>query len=139
MNSFSENFEFTSFWTLELETMIENPTRIIGLVIVLGAVVAAIIFGGGQEKFLDMPSLLLVAIIGVGNVIGAKGDDSILTKFGDGCVRGGWIGLLIGLILIIDAPIFASMNVPALGAAMSVGTLPLFYGYTLKFLSMQID
>ena len=119
--------------------MIENPTRIIGLVIVLGAVVAAIIYGGGQEKFLDMPSLLLVAIIGVGNVIGAKGDDSILTKFGDGCVRGGWIGLLIGLILIIDAPIFASMNVSALGAAMSVCMLPLFYGYTLKFLSMQID
>ena len=87
MNSFSENFEFTSYWTLELEIMIENPTRIIGLLIVLGAVVAAIIFGGGQEKFLDMPSLLLVAIIGVGNVIGAKGDNSILTKFGDGCVR----------------------------------------------------
>ena len=119
--------------------MIENPTRIIGLVIVLGAVVAAIIYGGGQEKFLDMPSLLLVATIGVGNVIGAKGDDSILTKFGDGCVRGGWIGLLIGLILIIDAPIFASMNVPALGAAMSVGMLPLFYGYTLKFLSTHLD
>ena len=119
--------------------MIENPTRIIGLVIVLGAVVAAIIYGGGQEKFLDMPSLLLVAIIGVGNVIGAKGDDSILMKFGDGCVRGAWIGFLIGLILIADAQIFASMNVPALGAAMSVCMLPLFYGYTLKFLSMQID
>ena len=52
MNSFSENFDFTSFWILELETMFENPTRIIGLVIVLGAVVAAIIYGGGQEKFL---------------------------------------------------------------------------------------
>ena len=139
MNSFSENFDFTSFWILELETMFENPTRIIGLVIVLGAVVAAIIYGGGQEKFLDMPSLLLVAIIGVGNVIGAKGDDSILTKFGDGCVRGAWIGFLIGLILIADAQIFASMNVPALGAAMSVCMLPLFYGYTLKFLSTQID
>ena len=119
--------------------MIENPTRIIGPVIVLGAIVAAIIYGGGQEKFLDMPSLLLVAIIGAGNVIGAKGDDSKLTKFGDGCVRGGWIGLLIGLILIVDAPIFASMNVPALGAAMSVGMLPLFYGYTLKFLSTHLD
>ena len=119
--------------------MIENPTRIIGLVIVLGAVVAAIIYGGGQEKFLDMPSLLLVATIGVGNAIGAKGDDSILTKFGDGCVRGGWIGLLIGFILIIDGQIFASMNVPALGSVMSLGMLPLFYGYTLKFLSMQID
>ena len=93
----------------------------------------------GQEKFLDMPSLLLVAIIGVGNVIGAKGDDSILTKFGDGCVRGAWIGFLIGLILIADAQIFASMNVPALGAAMSVCMLPLFYGYTLKFLSMHLD
>ena len=119
--------------------MIENPSRIIGLVIVLGAVVAAIIHGGGQEKFLDMPSLLLVAIIGVGNVIGAKGNYSILTKFGDGCVSGGWIGLFIGLILIVDAQIFASMNVPALGAAMSVGMLPLFYGYTLKFLSTHID
>ncbi len=115
--------------------MIETPTRIIGLVIVLGAVVAAINYGGGQEKFLDIPSLLLVATIGVGNVIGAKGDNSILTKFGDGCVRGGWIGLLIGFVLIIDAPIFASMNVPALGAAMSVGMLPLFYGYTQIFIN----
>ena len=119
--------------------MFEKPTRIIGLVIVLGAVVAAIMFGGGEEKFLDMPSLLLVAIIGVGNVIGAKGDDSILTKFGDGCVRGAWIGFLIGLILIVGSPTFASMNVPALGAALSVCLLPLFYGYTLKFASMQID
>ena len=119
--------------------MFENPIRIIGLVIVLSAVLAAIVFGGGQEKFLDMPSLLLVAIIGVGNVIGAKGDNSILTKFGDGCVRGAWIGFLIGLILIVGSPIFASMNVSALGAAMSVCMLSLFYGYTLKFLSMQID
>ena len=86
-----------------------------------------------------MPSLLLVAIIGVGNVIGTKGDDSILTKFGDGCVRGAWIGFLIGLILIADAQIFASMNVPALGAAMSVCMLPLFYGYTLKLLSTHLD
>ena len=69
--------------------MIENPTRIIGPVIVLGAIVAAIIYGG-EEKFLDMPSLLLVAVIGVGNAIGAKGDDGILG--GDGCVRGAWIG-----------------------------------------------
>ena len=35
-------------------------------------VVAAIIYGGGQEKFLV--AALLVAIIGVGNAIGAKGD-----------------------------------------------------------------
>ncbi len=66
MNLFSENFDFTFFWILEIETMFEKPTRIIGLVIVLGAVLDAIIFGGGEEKFLDLPSLLLVATIGLG-------------------------------------------------------------------------
>ena len=85
----------------------------------------------GTEKFLDMPSLLLAAVIGVGNVIGAKGDDSILTKFGDGCVRGAWFSNRP--YPTADAQIFASMNVPALGAAMSVCMLPLFYGYTLNF------
>ena len=80
---FSEN-RF-HFFDLELETMVENPTRIIGLVIVL-----RVLLWRGQEKFLDMPSIIYEEL---GSVMDrSKGDDSILTKFGDGCVRGAWIG-----------------------------------------------
>ena|SRR5210317_1859996 len=108
--------------------------RIIGVLIIIG-IVAGTTMTIDHTKFIDLPSMLLV----LGGAIGyslAKGKPrDFLRNFGDGSVYMGWIGLMIGLIMIGNH--YADAD--KIGPAMSVAFLPLFYGYLIRLISTGIE
>ena len=113
--------------------------KYLGIAVIVGTVVAAMIFSDGFDILIDTMALIVVVGIGIGHALGAKDGESAITRFGDGCVRGGWLGLLIGLALIAGSPSAAAMDFSALMPALSVASLTPLYGYFLKIITMQLD
>ena len=108
--------------------------RFIGVLIIIG-IVAGTTMTIDHTKFIDLPSILLV----LGGAIGyslAKGNPrDFLRNFGDGSVYMGWIGLMIGLIMIGNH--YADAD--KIGPAISVAFLPLFYGYLIRLISTGLE
>lgn len=118
----------------------ERPgMKYLGIAVIIGIIVGAFITGGGISNAIDALSFIFVAGIGVGHALGAKSGESAITRFGDGCVRGGWLGLLVGLTLIAGGPSAAAMDFSALMPAFSIAVLTPLYGYFLKIITMQLD
>jgi len=113
--------------------------KYLGIAVIVGTVAAAMIFADGFDILTDTMALIVVVGIGIGHALGAKDGESAITRFGDGCVRGGWLGLLIGLALIAGSPIAASMDFSAIMPALSVASLAPLYGYFVKIITMQLD
>jgi hypothetical protein len=113
--------------------------KYLGIAVILGTVVATMIFADGFDILTDIMSLIVVIGIGIGHALGAKYGESAITRFGDGCVRGGWLGLMIGLALIAGSPFAAAMDFSALMSALSVASLTPLYGYFIKIITMQLD
>ena len=113
--------------------------KYLGIAVIVGTVVAAMIFADGFDILTDTMALIVVVGIGIGHAMGTKVGESAITRFGDGCVRGGWLGLLIGLALIAGSPIAAAMDFSALMPALSVASLTPLYGYFIKIITMQLD
>ena len=113
--------------------------RYLGAVIILLVVGGGIIMGGGLERAIDLLSLIFVIGVGIGHAFGTKDGDSAITRFGDGCVRGGWLGLLVGITLIAGTDYAARMDFSAIMPALAVSLLAPLYGYFLKILTMQLD
>ena len=113
--------------------------KYLGVAVIVGTVVAAMIFADGFDILIDTMALIVVVGIGIGHAMGTKDGESAITRFGDGCVRGGWLGLLIGLALIAGSPIAAAMDFSALMPALSVASLTPLYGYFIKIITMQLD
>ena len=113
--------------------------KYLGIAVIVGTVVAAMIFADGFDILTDTMALIVVVGIGIGHAMGTKNGESAITRFGDGCVRGGWLGLLIGLALIAGSPIAAAMDFSALMPALSVASLTPLYGYFIKIITMQLD
>ena len=114
-------------------------TRYIGVLIILIVVGGGIIMGGGHERAVDLLSLIFVIGIGFGHAFGRKDGDNTITRFGDGCVRGGWLGLLVGISLIAGTDYAAQMDFSNIMPALAVALLAPLYGYFLKIITMQID
>ena len=113
--------------------------KYLGIAVIVGTVLAAMIFADGFDILTDTMALIVVVGIGIGHAMGTKDGESAITRFGDGCVRGGWLGLLIGLALIAGSPIAAAMDFSALMPALSVASLTPLYGYLIKIITMQLD
>ena len=62
-----------------------------------------------------------------------------MQKFGDGAVRAGWFGSIIGIIAIFGSSGFGDGNFQAIGAALAVCSLTVLYGYFFKLGSMLLD
>ena len=45
-------------------------------------------------------ALIFVLGIGIGHSLTTRANESAITRFGDGCVRAGWLGLLVGLVVM---------------------------------------
>ena len=110
-----------------------------GVAIIIVIVAVAAIHGGGIFPFIDTMALIVVLGIGIGHALGAKDGESKITRFGDGSIRGGWLGLLMGLVLIAGTDGAAQMDFAMLMPAMAVALLTPFYGYFFKVISMQLD
>ena len=113
--------------------------KYLGVAIIIVIVAGAAITGGGVSPLMDIMALIFVLGIGVGHALGAKDGESKITRFGDGSVRGGWLGLLVGLVLIAGADGAAQMDVAMIMPAMAIALLTPFYGYFFKVISMQLD
>ena len=113
--------------------------RYLGAVIILLVVVGGIIMGGGLERAIDLLSFIFVIGVGIGHAFGTKDGNNTITRFGDGCVRGGWLGLLVGITLIAGTDYAAQMDFSSIMPALAVAFLAPLYGYFLKIITMQLD
>lgn len=111
----------------------------IGVLIILGTITGAFMSAGALAPAIDLMALVVVVAVGVGHVFGAKDGENRITRFGDGCVRGGWLGLLIGVIVILNVNAEAQMDFTMIIPAMTVAWLTPLYGYFFKLISMQLD
>ena len=75
---------------------------------------------GNVEQYVDLPAFLVVVVISVLFAITAKGDESIVQKFGNGAVRAGWLGSIIGIIAVFGGNDFASGDTSQIGMALAV-------------------
>ena len=73
-------------------------------------VIGGISMGGGLGRAIDLLSLIFVLGVAIGHTLGAKEEENTLTRFGDGCIRGGWLGLLVGVTLITGTEYAAQMD-----------------------------
>ena len=93
------------------------------------------------SQFFDINSFVFVIIVGGLYAFSVKGENTYIQKFGDGTVRAGWLGSLIGVVSIFGSPVFAgsTSNLAALGAALAIASLTILYGYFIKLGSIILD
>ena len=93
------------------------------------------------SQFIDLNSFVFVAIIGALYAYAVKGEATYVQKFGDGAVRAGWLGALIGIVSIFGSSYFAGAgtNLGALGAVLAIAALTVLYGYFFKLGSIILD
>ena len=113
--------------------------KYLGIVVIIGIFFGALEMGGGLVKAMDLMSLIFVLGLAIGHALGANTGENVITRFGDGCVRGGWLGFLIGIALIAGSEQAAVMNVSHLMAALAIALLTPLYGYFFKIITMQLD
>ncbi len=131
------------YWWYDLlplsEIGIKFMNRYIGVLVILGTITGAFMSAAALAPAIDLMSLVVVIAVGVGHALGAKDGENRITRFGDGCVRGGWLGLLIGVIVILNVDAAAQMDFTMIIPAMAVAWLTPLYGYFFKLISMQLD
>ena len=72
-------------------------------------------------------------------MLGAKDGDNRVTRFGDRAIRGGWLGFLVGIVMMESSLSAVQMDFSAIMPAFAVVALIPFYGYFFKLASIQID
>ena len=118
---------------------VTKMNKYLGAVIILVVVGGGFTLGGGLERAIDLLSLIFVIGVGIGHAFGTKDGENTVTRFGDGCVRGGWLGLLVGITLIAGTDYAAQMDFSSIMPALAVALLAPLYGYFLKIITMQLD
>ena len=71
--------------------------RYVGLAIIVVVVVSAFNAARDIGPAIDLLAFLFVMGIAIGHMLGSKDGDNRAIRFGDGAVRGGWLGFLVGL------------------------------------------
>lgn len=116
--------------------MIAMITGILGSILV---VVGAVMTVSPPEVLIDAPAVILVVAMALFSTLGASGKlprASLIRHFGQSAVRAGWIGFLVGIILIFSiADPSAPDLIEYLLRASAVATLTLLYGYGLDYLA----
>ena len=110
----------------------------ISLVVLLGINIWAIISGASLANFINFPGIAIVLVPGsLFAIAGTKELKLRVYKFADGAVLGGWIGMLIGAIMILGNLDFTNWqeNLPPASAIM---LLTVFYGYLVKAMCFLI-
>ena len=106
----------------------------LGLFGVIGVIMYAAITGGSLTAFMDLPSLIVVVVASFFAALGmsrGKFDERTISLTGDAAVIIGWLGFLIGLVLMARG-LNTLLADQALGSAFSVAFLTVFYGYFIK-------
>ncbi|MDG2140749.1 MAG: hypothetical protein P8K27_04565 [Gammaproteobacteria bacterium] len=110
----------------------------LSLSVLLGINIWAILSGTSLANFINYPGIAVVLVPGsLYAVAGTKELKLRVCKFSDGAVLGGWIGTLIGAIMILGNSDFNNWqeNIPPASAIM---LLTVFYGYLVKAMCFLI-
>ena len=100
--------------------------------ILLGIFLWAIIEGGSLASFTNLPGLVVVIVPAVLFAIsGGKDLKTRVENFASGAVLAGWLGTLIGAIMILGNIDFNTWQ-ESLPPASAIMLLTVLYGYTAK-------
>ena len=110
---------------------------ILGIILFIGLISGTIISVDSIVIFMDMPSLIIV-ILGALIYSFSAGGDAIdrLDNFGFGAVRMGWIGFIIGIVLMANRKMILDLEL--FSSAFAVAMLPIFYGYFFQIITNMI-
>jgi len=104
---------------------------VLGTLIIMGLIVSAL-NTGDLETFFDLRSFIFVfGISAIAAVITAQESKQRIKMFSRVAVSTGWLGFIIGLVLIMGDLDFIK-NSEAISPAMAIALLPIFYGYIVK-------
>ena len=106
----------------------------LGLIGVIGVLMFATIWGGDPGAFIDLPSIVVVVVASFFAALAmskGKFDERTISLTGDAAVIIGWVGWLIGLVLMAGNLKNLLAN-DAIGPAFGVAFLTVLYGYFLK-------
>ena len=106
----------------------------LGLIGVFGVMMYAAVTGGNPGAFIDLPSLIVVVVASFFAALAmskGKFDERTISLTGDAAVIIGWLGFLIGLVLMAGDLKNLLAN-DAIGPAFGVAFLTVLYGYFLK-------
>ena len=109
----------------------------LGIILFIGLITATILSVDSVGIFMDMPSLIIV-VLGALIYSFSAGGDTIdrLDNFGFGAVRMGWIGFIIGIVLMSNRKMILDMEL--FSSAFAVAMLPIFYGYLFQIITNMI-
>jgi flagellar motor component MotA len=112
---------------------------IVGFLGVVGIVMFAMISGGGMAPFVDI--LSAVFVFGASFFAGlamSKGklDSNTIANTGDAAVVVGWLGFIIGLVLMSGDLNNLLVN-DLLGSSFAVAFLTVLYGYFIKLICLM--
>ena len=116
-----------------------TTTKIVCTVIYVLFMFSILITVGNVDKYIDFNTFLVVVVIAALFAASAQGEESFIQKFGDGAVRAGWLGSIIGIIAIFGTDYFASGDMSQIGMALAVCSLTILYGYFFKLGTMILD
>ena len=105
----------------------------ISQLVMWGIVVWTLLQGGTIAIFVNLPGLLIVFVFAL--LFSRAGTKDLKTRvynFADGAVLGGWIGVLIGGIMILRNQDFYNWEETTLPLSCAIMLLTVFYGYLLK-------
>ena len=105
--------------------------RVIGTTGFLLLLIVIISMFGKLSFFIDLPTLIIVLGAGFFMALGATTKNR-LDMFAKGSVRGGWIGFIIGLVMIVNTVELS--NLKMLSPALSVLFLCPLYGYIISYI-----
>ena len=111
----------------------------LGLFGVIGVIMYAAITGGSLAAFMDLPSLIVVFVASFFAALAmskGKFDERTISLTGDAAVIIGWLGFLIGLVLMARG-LNNLLADQMLGSAFSVAFLTVFYGYFIKLICLM--
>ena len=109
----------------------------LGVILFIGLIAGTILSVDSIGIFMDMPSLIIV-VLGALIYSFSAGGDAIdrFDNFGFGAVRMGWIGFVIGVILMSNRKMILDLEL--FSSAFAVAMLPIFYGYFFQIITNMI-
>ena len=110
--------------------------KFLGIAIISVIVAGAFVTTDAVGSAIDLMAFIFVVGVGIGHSRCARANESAITRFGDGCVRAGWLGLLVGLVIMTST---LEPRLDAMLPAIAVALLTPLYGYFFKILAMQLD
>ena len=113
--------------------------KLIGLVILVVLCVGVVFLATGEAEvsplgFVSLPSFVFVAGFGGGLTYMRKNkykDNELITILKNNLILGGWIGFIVGMIMVLSG----SVGTDSFGPGVSAATVTILYGYISGYLT----